>query len=246
MISYRTSSTEISENIILKNKIIVIQLIEIILFALTSFVVGLSGSLVPGPMLTVTITDSLKKGFKAGPLIVSGHVMAELTLVILIIGGLSGLIGSKTATMFIGIFGGLTLMVMGYKTARSTEKISEISIFLERDNQSSGEDKQSHGYGSVFKGFIASVSNPYFFIWWATIGCAFIFKGLELAGILGVFAFFIGHWTSDFGWYSIVSFFTNKGSGVMEVRHYKMIMAICGVFLILLGIYFVLSSQNII
>ncbi len=103
-----------------------IQLIEIILFTLTSFVVGLSGSLVPGPMLTVTITDSLKKGFKAGPLIVLGHVMAELTLVILIIGGLSGLIGSKTATMFIGIFGGLTLMVMGYKTARSTEKISEV------------------------------------------------------------------------------------------------------------------------
>ena len=120
-----------------------IQLIEIILFALTSFAVGLSGSLVPGPMLTVTITDSLKKGFKAGPLIVLGHIMAELTLVILIIGGLSWLIGSKTATMFIGIFGGLTLMVIGYQTARSTEEISEISILSEGDNQSSGDDKQS-------------------------------------------------------------------------------------------------------
>ena len=223
-----------------------IQLIEIILFALTSFAVGLSGSLVPGPMLTVTITDSMKKGFKAGPLIVLGHIMAELILVILIIGGLSWLISSKTATMFIGIFGGLTLMVMGYQTARSTEEISEISILSEGDNLSSGDDKHSPGYGSVFRGFIASVSNPYFFIWWATIGCTFIFKGLELAGIFGVFAFFIGHWTSDFGWYSLVSFFTNKGSGVMEARHYKMIMAVCGVFLIILGIYFVLSSQNII
>jgi threonine/homoserine/homoserine lactone efflux protein len=224
----------------------VIQLIEIILFALTSFAVGLSGSLVPGPMLTITITDSLKKGFKAGPLIVLGHIMAELTLVILIIGGLSWLIGSNPATMFIGIFGGLTLMVIGYQTARSTEEISEISILSEGDNQSSGDDKQSTSYGSVFRGFIASVSNPYFFIWWATIGCAFIFKGLELAGIFGVLAFFIGHWASDLGWYSLVSFFTNKGSGVMTNRHYKIIMTVCGVFLIFLGIYFVLSSQKII
>ena len=46
-------------------------------------------------------------------------------------------------------------------------------------------------------GILTSVSNPFFFIWWATIGWAFIFKGLELAGIFGVLGFLVGHWASD-------------------------------------------------
>ncbi len=209
-------------------------MIEIILFALTAFAVGFSGSLVPGPMLTVTIRDSLKKGFKAGPLVVFGHIIAELVLVALILAGFSWLIGSKTASIFIGTFGGLTLVLMGFQTVRSPAELPT----------SSEVEDPTQSYGSILGGFISSVSNPYFFIWWATIGCAFISKGLELAGILGVLTFFVGHWASDLGWYSFVSFFTGKGSEVINKHHYKLIMIVCGVFLIFLGIYFLLSAQK--
>ncbi len=41
--------------------------IEIILFAAASFWVGFSGAMVPGPMLTVTISDSLKKRVPSWP-----------------------------------------------------------------------------------------------------------------------------------------------------------------------------------
>ncbi len=76
------------------------NLIEILLFIITSFAVGLSGALVPGPMLTVTISDSLKRGFIAGPLIVIGHYIAELALILLIFAGLGWFIGSSTAVFF--------------------------------------------------------------------------------------------------------------------------------------------------
>ena len=53
-----------------------------------SFTLGLSGILTPGPILTVTIAESARRGFKAGPLIISGHALLELILVLAIILGL--------------------------------------------------------------------------------------------------------------------------------------------------------------
>jgi threonine/homoserine/homoserine lactone efflux protein len=208
-------------------------LIETFLFTATSFAVGLSGALVPGPMLTVTISDSVKKGFTAGPLVVLGHFLTEIALIILILAGLGWFIGSTKAAFIIGTLGGLVLVFMGYSISSSSNQLADIS----------GNEKLPMRYGPILGGVITSISNPYFFIWWATIGCAFMFKGLELAGIFGLICFLVGHWSADLSWYSAVSFFTSKGSKIMTDHHYKIIMRVCGIFLIILGIYFVLSAQ---
>ncbi len=206
--------------------------IGIILFTATSFIVGLSGAMVPGPMLTVTISDSLKKGATAGPKIVFGHIITEFILILLIFAGLGWLIGSNTAIFVIGAIGGLIMVLMGFQMARSSTSLQDL--------QKSSET--SNGYGPILNGILTSVSNPYFFIWWATVGWAFMLKGMELAGILGVMGFLVGHWCSDFGWFGTVSFFTTKGSNVMKDTHYKIIMSASGIFLMALGVYFVVSS----
>ncbi len=210
-------------------------MIETVLFALTSFGVGLSGALVPGPMLTVTISDSVKKGFKAGPLIILGHFITELAIMLAILAGLGWIIGSQTAVFIIGTFGGLVLIFMGYNISKPDKILSDI-------------EKEEYGtqkYGSVMGGIITSLSNPFFYIWWATIGCTFMFKGLELAGIVGLLGFIIGHWSADLSWFSAISFFSSRGSKVMADRTYKVVMMICGVFLVLLGFYFILSQINV-
>jgi len=213
----------------------VIKLIEILLFALTSFGVGLSGALVPGPMLTVTISDSVKKGFKAGPLIILGHFMAELALMVAILCGLSWIIGSQTAAFIIGTLGGAVLIFMGYSISKSKDTLSDLHL----------NENKSQRYGSVFGGILTSISNPFFFIWWSTVGCAFMFKGLELAGIVGLLGFVIGHWSADLSWYSLISYFSSKGSRIMTDEIYKTVMIICGIFLIILGMYFIISQMNI-
>lgn len=211
-------------------------MIEVILFGLTSFAVGLSGALVPGPMLTITISDSVKKGFIAGPLVILGHFMAELAVMIAVLAGLGWLIGSPTASIFIGTIGGAVLVLMGLNIFKSDENLSDIL---------SGENKKKK-HGSILGGIITSFSNPFFFIWWASVGCAFMYKGLELAGIIGLLGFIIGHWFADLSWYSLISFFSSHGSKIMNDRTYKIIMKICGVFLVILGIYFVVSVLNFI
>lgn len=206
-------------------------LVEIVLFALGSFLVALSGALVPGPMLTVTISNSLEKGSIAGPLIVVGHVITEIGLLLLLILGLGWVIGSHTATIIIGTIGGLVLIYMGYQISQSPPPHLQ-------------ENKEVHSkYGSVFSGILSSISNPYFFIWWATIGWAFLLQGMALAGIAGIIGFMVGHWAADLGIYSAVSVFTSKGSELITEKHYKTLMYGCGAFMICLGIYFIYNAQ---
>ena len=216
--------------------ILVIQLIEIVLFALTSFAVGLSGALVPGPMFTVTVSDSIKKGFIAGPLVVLGHIMTEILMIVVILAGLGQILGSQSAAFIIGTFGGIVLIFMGCITSRSNTTLSSIKT---------EENVTQKKYGSFFKGVITSISNPYFFIWWGTIGLAFMFKGLALAGIIGILAFSIGHWLADLSWFSLISFASSRGSKFMSDKTYNAVMVACGVFLILLGGYFIVSQINL-
>ncbi|WP_286478561.1 LysE family translocator [Methanobacterium sp. CWC-01] len=206
-------------------------MVEVLLFSASSFLVGLSGALVPGPMLTVTISNSLHKGPMAGPMVVSGHIIAEVAILMLLLLGLGWLIGSATATLLIGTVGGLVLVYMGYRISQSSPPRFQ------------GKVKAPDKYGSVLGGILSSISNPYFFIWWVTIGWAFVLKGLEFAGLAGILGFMAGHWAADLGFYSLVSFFTSKGSDILTQKYYRALMYGCGIFMICLGIYFVFSAQ---
>jgi threonine/homoserine/homoserine lactone efflux protein len=240
-----------------------IFMIELVLFAVTSFLVGLSGALVPGPMLTVTISDSLKKGFIAGPLITSGHILTELCLVLLILFGLGWLIGSNTASFIIGLLGGIVLIIMGLQIFKETPELENISAKNPDDSSDSSNislkqvspeyekknlltsdllNKNSSSFRSMLNGVLTSLSNPFFFIWWATIGGAFIFKGMALAGFLGIFAFLLGHWTSDVAWFSTVSYLSSRSSILLKPNNYKIIMRVCGAFMVFVGGYFFINS----
>ena len=236
-------------------------MIEIILFAVTSFLVGLSGALVPGPMLTVTISDSFKKGFIAGPLITSGHIFTELIVVLLLLFGLGWVIGSPTASIVIGILGGIVLIIMGLQIFKETPELESRPLNTSKAPESdispdslseqilkNGEtsDLSISHTNSMFKGVLTSLSNPFFFIWWATIGGVFIFKGMALAGFLGIFAFLLGHWSSDIVWFSTVSYLSSRSSALMRPNNYKIIMRVCGAFMIFVGGYFFINSVGVI
>ena len=59
------------------------------------FVLGLTGAMAPGPLLTVTISRSAKRGGIVGPLLVLGHGILELALLILIVFGLGNILKNK-------------------------------------------------------------------------------------------------------------------------------------------------------
>ena len=98
-------------------------MLEIFDMLLVGFAVGLSGALVPGPMLFATIDSSLKKGWIAGPKVVFGHAILELVIAVLIILGLTSFIGNSVISG-ISIVGGFVLIVFGAITIKGASDAS--------------------------------------------------------------------------------------------------------------------------
>jgi threonine/homoserine/homoserine lactone efflux protein len=198
----------------------------LVLIFVSSFFVGLSGALMPGPVLTVTIAEATRRGFWAGPLIVAGHGIIEFTLFVALVLGLGGLLKHELAFAVIGIGGAAVLIWMGIGMVRG---IKEATLQLEL--------KQGERSRPVLAGLLTSVSNPYFIIWWATIGLSYIALS-QRHGIMGLGSFYSGHIMADVVWYCAVAAAVTAGKKIMNDRTYRWIIALCGVFLVCLGLYF--------
>jgi len=192
----------------------------------TSFVIALSGALMPGPVLTVTISESSRRGFWAGPLIIVGHSVLELALIIMLLLGLGPYLRKDIAFGVIGLSGALILIWMALSMFRS---IPSLKFNMEPPVQATGN--------LVWAGMLMSLANPYRFIWWATIGLAYIVYAMKF-GAVGVIAFFVGHISADFAWYSVVSLAISKGRGFITDRLYKGITAVCASALVVFGGWF--------
>jgi threonine/homoserine/homoserine lactone efflux protein len=197
----------------------------------SAFVIGFSGALMPGPMFALVLSGSSKSGFKAGPLTVLGHGILELILVIALVLGLGTFLQNETVFKYIGIIGGGVLVYLGIDMIRSMRRVS-IDI-KKKDN--------IPGKSLVFHGIIASLSNPYWIMWWATIGMALILSALKYR-FWGIAVFFIGHILSDLVWYSSVSFAVDRGRKILSQKVYQGIVATCGVLLVGFGLYFVIGA----
>lgn len=198
----------------------------------SSFVIALSGALMPGPVLAVTITEASRIGLRAGPLIILGHSILELSLFSLLVLGFVHFINHPLVLGVVGVTGGVVLLWMSYGMIKSLRTLD-----LPFENPERG------GMGPVLSGILLSLSNPYWIIWWATIGLGYVFWSMK-HGWEGMLAFFTGHISADFAWYTFVSFLVCKGREHIRPAVYRGVVAICAVVLIGFGIYFGISGMD--
>lgn len=199
----------------------------------TSFLVGFSGAMMPGPLLTVNISESARKGAKIGPLLMIGHSLLELVLIIGLVVGLNRYLHNDIFLTTVSIAGGLFLLWMGFGMVRDSLKGK---VFLDFSVK-----EERPFLGPVLMGALVSLSNPYWTIWWATFGLSYITKAW-VYGFAGVASFYIGHILADFSWYGAVSLAVAKGRGLLSNRLYRGIITVCGLFLIGLAVTFIYSG----
>lgn len=188
------------------------------------FLVGLTGALAPGPTLVATINASLEGGWRAGPRVTLGHIAVEALMVLLIFAGMSVVIGSYS--YLIGWIGGIALVVFGCATLNEAR-----TARIDRGGSTSRESRP------ILAGIVTSISNPYFWIWWFTVGSALLI-GAYSGGLAPACAFILGHWSADLGWFTLISLSIHRGRVVLSDRVYRGILGLCGTFLILFGAYY--------
>jgi threonine/homoserine/homoserine lactone efflux protein len=203
----------------------------IIQMAILGFLIGLTGAMAPGPTLIATINASLKGGWTMGPRVTLGHAVVEIVMVLLIIAGLSVIIGGYS--WLIAGIGGAALVVFGVLTIMESRHV-QFDFMPEAS-------KGSKTAASPFlAGMITSISNPYFWLWWLTVGSSLMIGALS-GGITSAIAFIMGHWGADLAWFTLVSTSIHHGRFLLSDREYRWILALCGLFLIVFGAYYAVA-----
>jgi len=155
---------------------------DLVSMLVVGFVIGLTGALAPGPTLVATIQASLKGDWKTGLKVSCGHIVVETVIFLLIVLGLAAV--AQPYTALIAVIGGLALVVFGVLTLRDCRGATLTVI-----SQDAGGMAASNPY---MAGFLTSAANPYFWIWWLSVGSTMVIAGLE-GGLILAGAFMIGH-----------------------------------------------------
>lgn len=204
---------------------------DIIEFAIIVIIISASGVMSPGPLFAANITYGLKQGTKAGIKIAIGHSLVELPLVILLgIGILSLEIFPEFKTI-ISILGAITLFVFAFIQIKST---------LKKNEKSETKLKQ----GPIITGVLLSALNPFFIIWWLTIGLKLISDAMAIWAFVGILIVFVLHVWMDFVWLGSTAFLISKSKKIISNTNYKIIMLALSVVLIYFGITFLTDVIN--
>jgi threonine/homoserine/homoserine lactone efflux protein len=209
-----------------------------IVFSL-SFVLALSGALMPGPLLTYTIARTMQSwrgGWLTGARVTAGHAALEGLLLCGLVLGVVEFLRAPLAAKIIGIVGAVLLAYMGVGLIR--EVVRGNALPLSAGDTDGRQGTLASRMSPVLAGALVSMSNPYWWIWWVTIGSAFLVRfDITLGRWQAILAFFLGHELGDLGWYMAVSTLLHLGKRAVPRAVIGGLLAVCGVAIIGFGAY---------
>jgi len=203
--------------------------VGLLFFLFQVVVISLSGVMAPGPVTAAAIAMGARSRY-AGAFIAIGHGIIEVPLMILIMLGMGTLLKSTNTQMVIGLAGGAFLLVMA------------IQMLISLNAAGNQRDKYTRSR-PILAGLILSAGNPFFLLWWATVGLALATSAAQLG--IWVFALFaVVHWLCDCVWLCALSWASFKGTKLLGGKSQRIVLMICSVALFFFGLFFIYNASN--
>jgi threonine/homoserine/homoserine lactone efflux protein len=199
-------------------------------FLASVVVVSLSGVMMPGPVFAATVAKGQGRP-GAGALIGLGHGIVEFPLVILIYAGLGPLFALPWWKTAVGLVGGAVLLMMG--------------VGMIRHRGDRGAEARDLPHQAVAAGAVTTATNPYFYIWWASVGAVLVTQA-SAWGWKGLLAFLAVHWACDVGWSLVVSHASHHGARIWSDRVHRLVFSLCGLLLLGFGGWFLWGAARVI
>ena len=199
--------------------------------------VSVSGVLSPGPLFFANLVLSKNGGFWSGIKIAIGHTIVELPVVILYSIPLI-IFTSQSVTFsiinFISLIGGISLIVFG---------ILFVVKIISKNNKHNYLIDSSRIEKPVIAGMLFTGINPFFFLWWISVGIKLISDSIALLGYpIGIAFLFLVHVWMDYAWLGLTSYFASRGISVLRSQYHKFIILILTIPLFYYGINFTLTA----
>jgi threonine/homoserine/homoserine lactone efflux protein len=202
---------------------------ELLFFLAKVVGISLSGVMAPGPVTAAAIAMGARNRF-AGVFMAIGHGIVEFPLIVMITLGMGVILKSSATKIVIGFAGGVFLLFMAIQMMRSLSGTEDREV-------------KATSSGPLVAGIILSVSNPFFLIWWASVGLNLAITAAGF-GIWAFALFAIVHWLCDLIWLSALSLASFKGSVLLGPRRQKKVLLVCSLALFGFGLFFIYNAAS--
>lgn len=197
---------------------------------LSVVVISLSGVMMPGPMFAVTLAKSYKSPL-AGTRISLGHAVIEVPLILLIYFGFARFFQYSIVQFVLSVLGSGMILWLGISMFRARVEVTQ-----------QGKDLP---YNAFTAGILTSAFNPFFLLWWATIGSMLIMRILDF-GTAGLIAFVIVHWLCDLAWLSLVSAVIYRTHSLWGAKFQEWLFIAGSLLLVGFGFWFLVSGIQLV
>jgi len=202
-------------------------------FLATVVLVSVSGVLGPGPLFLASTLRATKLGTLSGIQCAIGHTIVEAPLVFGFSLGLALLLNPASLKV-IGILGGSVLLVFAFlQFLQASRKVDMSSTQL----PDLWEKRPGIVLGIIFTGL-----NPFFILWWLTVGSALISQAILLGSLGGVALMFAAHIWMDYAWLGGTATIAGRGKQLLFGKWYKILLIVFGIAMAYFGIVFILSA----
>ena len=202
---------------------------QIFEFAVIVIVISASGVMAPGPLFAANISCGLQGGIKSGIKMAIGHSIVELPLIVLLGIGVFSLEKFPEFRTGITILGAITLFVFASLQIKSILKKSQTGKINQKQRP-------------LITGIALSAFNPFFIVWWLTIGLKLISDAMLMWAFSGILIVFFLHIWMDFVWLGGTALLASKSTKILSSKNYKILMMSLSVILIYFGITFLIDA----
>ncbi len=203
---------------------------DLLFFLAQVVVISCSGVMQPGPVTATVITMGTRNRY-AGMLLALGHGIVEFPLMIVIVLGVGKFFELRGVQISIGLAGGVFLILMAIQGLNSLRAKTDV------------EPKAFSGK-PILAGIVLSAGNPFFLIWWATVGLALATQAAQW-GIWAFVLFALTHFSMDLIWLQILSWASFKGSVLLGPRGLRIVLMFCSAALLVFGLFFIYRATNL-
>ncbi|HJU14466.1 MAG TPA: LysE family transporter [Candidatus Nitrosotalea sp.] len=197
-------------------------------FAATVIAISVSGVMSPGPLFASNVAYGIRGGWRSGIRMALGHTIVEGPLVLLIGIGALSLGALPQFRQYVSVLGAIALFVFAGLQVRSAL-------------QKTPTERQSK-HGPFYAGIFLSALNPFFIVWWLTIGFKLISDAVALYSLVGIGLVFGFHIWMDYGWLGTVGFLSGRGRAILSGKNYRMLMVALAGVLVYFGTVFLAGS----
>ena len=199
------------------------NVLDFIEFLALGAFLGLTSGISPGPLLAITISESLQHGKWEGIKVAISPLLTDLPIILSVLFILSRLASSNLVIGLIACLGASYLIYSGIESLKTKPENFGLNI-TKKD--------------ALKRGVIVNFGNPHPYIFWLSIGGPIIFRSLNI-NIWATILFISGFYCLLVGSKVVIALIVERSKYFIKSKYYFSIIRILGIAQILFGLAFI-------